>query len=117
MTEDSWTGPLIAAVGNDYGFTLDTPISEFSDKALDVLMYGTRDGKKYNVMRYFGGEGREQSAGFDGIVGIIERRMRMAGGDYYQEFVEEVACPRCKGRRLSDMVLSVTVGGLNIDEL
>ena len=43
--------------------------------------------------------------------------MKMAGGDYYQEFVEEVACPRCKGRRLSDMVLGVTVGGLNIDEI
>ena len=116
MTEDSWTGPLLAAVGKDYGFTLDTPLSEFSERALDVLMYGTRDGKKYDVIRYFGGEGRAQSASFDGIVNIIEKRMRMAGGDYYQEFVEEVACPRCRGRRLSDMVLAVTVGGLNIDE-
>ena len=116
MTEDSWTGPLIAEVGKDYGFTLDTPISEFSEKALDVLMYGTRDGKKYDVVRYFGGEGREQHSSFDGVVRIIEKRMRMMGGDYYQQFVEEVACPRCKGRRLSDIVLSVTVGGLNIDE-
>ena len=116
MTEDSWTGPLIAEVGKDYGFTLDTPISEFSEKALDVLMYGTRDGKKYDVIRYFGGEGREQKSAFDGVVHIIEKRMRMMGGDYYQQFVEEVACPRCKGRRLSDIVLSVTVGGLNIDE-
>ena len=49
MTEDSWTGPLIAEVGKDYGFTLDTPLCEFSEKALDVLMYGTRDGKKYDV--------------------------------------------------------------------
>ena len=117
MTEDSWTGPLLAEVGKDYGFTLDTPISEFSEKALDVLMYGTRDGKKYDVVRYFGGAGKRQLASFDGIVHIIEKRMRMAGGDYYQEFVEEVACPRCHGRRLSDMVLAVTVGGLNIDEL
>ena len=116
MTEDSWTGPLIAEVSKDYGFTLDTPVGEFSERALDVLMYGTRDGKKYNVVRYFGGSAKYQEAQFDGIVNIIERRMKMAGGDYYQEFVEEVACPTCKGRRLSDMVLSVTVGGLNIDE-
>ena len=116
MTEDSWTGPLIAEVGKDYGFTLDTPVGEFSERALDVLMYGTRDGKKYNVVRYFGGSAKYQEAQFDGIVNIIERRMKMAGGDYYQEFVEEVACPTCKGRRLSDMVLSVTIGGLNIDE-
>ncbi len=115
MTEDSWTGPLIAAVGEDYGFTLDMPLSEFSDKQMDVLMYGTS--KKYSVIRYFGGQGREQTTTFDGIVRIIEKRMKMMGGDYYQEFVEEVACPKCKGRRLSDMVLGVTVGGLNIDEI
>ncbi len=116
LTEDSWTGPLVAAVGKDYGFTLDTPISDFSEEAMQVLMYGVKN-KKYTVVRYFGGEGREQTTTFDGIIPIIEKRMRMQGGDYYQEFVEEIDCPVCKGRRLSDMVLGVTVGGLNIDEI
>ena len=116
MTEDSWTGPLIAAVGEAYGFTLDTPLEDFTEEQMDVLMYGSGL-RTYNVMRYFGGDGREQNTTFDGIVHIIEKRMRMAGGDYYQEFVEEVACPGCKGRRLSDTVLAVTVGGLNIDEI
>ena len=116
MTEDSWTGPLIAAVGEDFGFTLDTPLSEFSEEAMNVLMYGAGP-KKYRVTRYFGGQGKEQLTTFDGIVHIIEKRMKMMGGDYYQEFVEEVACPKCRGRRLSDMVLGVTVGGLNIDEI
>jgi len=116
MTEDSWTGPLIAAVGEEMGFTLDTPVCEFSDEAFNALMYGTGD-KKYNVVRYFGGEGREQVTGFDGIIHIIEKRMKMKFGDYYQEFVEDVDCPSCRGRRLSDMVLGVTVGGLNIDEI
>ena len=116
MTEDSWTGPLVAAVGRECGFTLDTPIKDFSKEALDALMYGTGS-KKYFVTRYFGGSSKEQNTTYDGIVGIIEKRMRMQGGDYYQEFVEEVACPSCKGRRLSDMVLGVTVGGLNIDEI
>ena len=116
MTEDSWTGPLLAEVGKNYGFTLSTPLSEFSAEAMDALMYGTGS-KRYSVVRYFGGMGREQNTTFDGIVNIIEKRMKMQGGDYYQEFVEEVACPKCKGRRLSDMVLGVTVGGLNIDEI
>jgi excinuclease ABC subunit A len=116
MTEDSWTGPLLAEVGRSYGFTLSTPLSEFSPEAMDALMYGTGN-KRYSVVRYFGGMGREQYTTFDGIVNIIEKRMKMQGGDYYQEFVEEVACPKCKGRRLSDMVLGVTVGGLNIDEI
>ena len=116
MTEDSWTGPLVAAVGEVYGFTLDTPLSDFTEQQLDVLMYGSGS-RRYDVVRFFGGTGRSQETTFDGIVHIIEKRMKMAGGDYYQEFVEEVACPKCKGRRLSDMVLGVTVGGLNIDEI
>ena len=116
MTEDSWTGPLLAKVGEDYGFTLDTPLSDYSETAINALMYGT-GAKRYSVVRYFGGYGKEQYTTFDGIVGMIEKRMKMMGGDYYQEFVEEVNCPKCKGRRLSDMVLGVTVGGLNIDEI
>ena len=116
MTEDSWTGPLVASVGEYMGFTLDTPLCDFTEEQMDALMYGTGD-KTYTVERYFGKEGRMQTTTFDGIVRIIEKRMKMMGGDYYQEFVEEVACPKCKGRRLSDMVLGVTVGGLNIDEI
>ena len=116
MTEDSWTGPLVAAVGEYMGFTLDTPLCDFTEEQMDALMYGT-GAKTYTVERYFGKEGRMQTTTFDGLVRIIEKRMKMMGGDYYQEFVEEVACPKCKGRRLSDMVLGVTVGGLNIDEI
>ena len=55
------------------------------------------------LARYFGGVGREQAAKYEGIVHIIEKRMKQMGGDYYQQFVEEVACPMCQGRRLSRM--------------
>jgi excinuclease ABC subunit A len=116
MTEDSWTGPLVKEVGREMGFTLDTPYCEFSDEQKNALMYGTGL-RRYSVIRYFGKTAKEQNTTFDGIIPIIEKRMRMQGGDYYQEFVEEIPCPKCKGRRLSDMVLSVTVGGLNIDEI
>ena len=116
MTEDSWTGPLVAEACKEFGVTLDTPICDYSEDALNALLYGTGS-KKYAVTRYFDGTYRDQVTAFDGIVHIIEKRMKMMGGDYYQEFVEEVACPKCRGRRLSDLVLSVTVGGLNIDEI
>ncbi|MCQ2414318.1 MAG: excinuclease ABC subunit UvrA, partial [Clostridia bacterium] len=116
LTEDSWTGPLLQAVGTEYGFDLDTPVKDFSDSAKQALLYGTGD-REYDVVRFFGGEGRRQLVKFDGIVHIIEKRMKMLGGDYYQQFVEEIPCRACRGRRLSDLVLAVTVGGLNIDEI
>ena len=117
MGEDSWTGPVAAALGEDLGFTLDTPIADFSPEAYHALLYGHP--KKYHVVRYFGKERHEQLAALEGIINTIERRMRMNGvmSQGYEDFIEDVPCPTCRGRRLSDHVLAVTVGGLNIDEI
>ncbi len=116
MEEESWNGPLIDAVGKEYGFTLDTPIEQYSEEALNALLRGTGT-KKYRVTRYFGGDGRETVSVWNGILNIIEARMTQSGGEYYTEFMDVVPCPACQGRRLSAAVLAVTVGGLNIYEL
>ena len=116
MEEESWNGPLIEAIGKEYGFTLDTPIEEFSEEALQALLRGTGI-KRYQVVRYFGGVGRETFSKWDGILNIIETRMNQSGGEYYNEFMDFTPCPACHGKRLSPEVLSVTVGGLNIYEL
>ncbi|MBO7169641.1 MAG: excinuclease ABC subunit UvrA [Clostridia bacterium] len=116
MEEDGWGGPLYAAVGEKYGFTLDTPIREFSPRALQVLLYGTGD-DLYHVVRHFEEKRREQILPFEGVIRAIERRAGMFGAEYYEEFVEEAECPLCHGARLSETVLAVTVGGKNIDEV
>ena len=116
MEEISYMGPLLAAVGQDYGFTLDTPICDYSKKAYDVLLYGAGK-KKYQVTRYFGKSAKESNTPWEGVIPTIQRRMNMMGGEYYQEFIEDAPCPECHGARLSPMVLAVTVGGKNIDEL
>lgn len=116
MAEESWNGPLLEAVGKDYGFDLDTPIENYSEEALNALLRGTGT-KKYKVFRYFGGDGRETLSAWNGILNIMEARMTQSGGEYYTEFMDFVPCPSCKGKRLSPEILSVTVGGLNIYEL
>ncbi len=117
LNEESWMGPLLAAVGKDFGFTLDTPIDEYSEEAYRVLMYGAPN--KYHVRRYFGKEEHEQLSAYAGLIPTIERRMKMGGmmGSGYEELVEDIPCPTCRGRRLADHILAVTVGGLNIDEM
>ena len=115
MDEDTWNGPLIAAVGERHGFDVDTPLEKFSDEALKILLYGSGD-EEYSITRYFGKSGRKQVTKFQGIVGMIESRMSMGMSEYYEELIEEAECPKCKGRRLNDTILAVTVGGKNIDE-
>lgn len=116
LEEESWNGPLFLAVGDFAGFDLDTPISEFSEDAYNALMYGTGD-KVYRIVRFFGGSKHIQEVKFEGVIKMIETRLAMGGaGDYYEQFVEEAPCPVCNGRRLNDIILSITVGGLNIHE-
>ena len=117
LEEESWNGPLFAAVGKRHGFDLETPIENFSEDALNKILYGTGD-ETYDVVRYFGGEAHKKSAKFEGLVAMIEQRMQYGmSADYYEQFIEEAPCPHCQGRRLNPMSLAVTVGGLNIHEL
>ncbi len=119
LDTDSWNGPLFEAVGRHVGFSMDQPVSTFSKEALDALYYGTGD-KTYTVTRYFDKVGRVQTTRFEGVVGMIEARMKGMGGgfgaDYYEQFVEEASCPDCGGKRLSPTSLSITVGDRNIDD-
>ncbi len=115
MDEFTWTGPVLAAVGEKYGFTLDTKIKDFPKQGLEAMLYGCED--RFNVTRYFDGVGHPaKNIKFEGIVNIIQQRYNQSQNEYYHEFIEEVPCPKCKGMRLSKEILSVTVGGKNIHE-
>ena len=116
LEEESWNGPLFAAVGKKYGFTMETPIKELTADQYHLLLYGTGE-EKYEIHRFFGKQEHHQLAKFDGIVPMIENRMQMYGNEYYNQFIEETPCPECHGQRLLATSLSVTVGGVNIYEL
>ncbi|MGN1206971.1 MAG: excinuclease ABC subunit UvrA, partial [Eubacteriales bacterium] len=118
MDEHSYTGPLVVEVGKAYGFTLDTPLSDYTPAQRKVLLWGTGD-REYECLRWFGKTPKYAVTTFEGIIPTIERRMTQAGmyGDYYQQFIEDAPCPDCHGARLNDTMLAVTVGGKNIDEV
>lgn len=106
------------ALGKKHGFTMETPVKDFSDEALDALLYGTKGEKLTLSVSKFSGGKMEQP--FEGVVNNLERRYRETSSEYargeIEECMSEVPCPDCKGRRLKKEVLAVTVGGLNIAE-
>lgn len=116
------TGSIAAmyynALGKKHGFTLETPIEEFSEQALDELLYGTGDESlELSVSRISGGVMRQP---FEGIIPNLERRYRETNSEWSRGEIEEVMsespCPACHDRRLRPEVLAVTLGGLNIAE-
>lgn len=53
-------GMYYTALGKKHGFTLETPIEEFSEQALDELLYGTGDEPlELSVSRISGGVMRQ----------------------------------------------------------
>ncbi len=116
LEAESWNGPLFAAVGSRFGFTLDMPLEQFTEEQMDIILHGTGD-EIYDIHRWFGREEHHQKVKFEGLVKMIENRMQMSGGEYYDQFVEDAPCPACGGRRLSPAPLAVTVGGMNIHDL
>ena len=115
IDDESWMGPLIKAAGERFGFDLSTPIKDYTKEQLNALLYGTGD-EYYTIDRYFAKQHKRQTVKFEGIIGIIEGRIKMMGEEYYDQFIEETPCPKCHGQRLNEFSLSVTVGGKNIDE-
>jgi len=116
LDENTWMGPILEAVGAKYGFTLDTPLKDYSETALEILKYGA-SGETFHTPRpetnpYYG---REEHS-FDGIINILQRRFDQTQDEYYHDFLESTPCPTCGGTRLKPEVLAVTIGGKNISE-
>lgn len=107
------------ALGKEYGFNLDTPICDFSKKALHALLYGT-DGKKLKMVRTNVYGSGAYNAEFEGIVNNLERRYKESTSDWARWEIEQVmtacACPECHGTRLKKESCAVTVGEININE-
>ncbi len=116
LNKDGWTTKIIKQVGERFGFTLEQPIDTFSDEALNALMYGTGN-EIYKLPYAKDGVVRNYETTFEGIVNSTARRFAESGDSYYDEFMTEVPCPECDGKRLKKESLCVTVGGQNIAEV
>ena len=108
----------IEALGEKYGFDLDTPIGELSDSVINTILYGTDEPLK--VRREFSGMS-PVSMNYEGIINFIkEFDLESAPANirkWIQSFLNEVPCPECHGARLRNESLHFKIGGKNIAEL
>ncbi len=107
------------ALAEKHGFSVEQPLSELPDKALDELLYGT-NGEKILIKRPRSQGGGQFYTDFEGVIRNMERRYNETSSQYsrdtLEEYMSDVECPECHGERLNPAALSVTVGGKNISE-
>ena len=108
----------ISAICEKYGCTLDTPIKDLPEEAVDEIMNGTEERlniktETMSTMNYF--------LTFDGLVKYIEMQQSDDASSSAQkwagQFFSRTTCPECGGTRLNREALHFRLNGKNIAEL
>ncbi|QUH25685.1 excinuclease ABC subunit UvrA [Serpentinicella alkaliphila] len=116
--ENTYYYKMIFSLAEQYNVDVDMPVKDLPEDFIKDLLYGT-SGKKvqfefesmYNGLKIY-------SAPFEGVIPNLERRYMETNSDYSREKIEEYMsespCSQCKGARLKEEALAVTVGNHNI---
>ncbi len=114
-----WIFWQIEAIAEKNGFTLDTPIKDISEEALNKVLYGSDEVLKLSntplgmTSNYF--------LTFEGVVnfvGNIEIINGVKNGTRIRDqYVQYDVCPECNGTRLKKESLFFRIAGKNIGEL
>lgn len=116
--KNSWIFAQLESIGDKYGFTLDTPLEEIPEEAMDMMLYGSEEVLKVKG-QYSGG--LSYALSFDGIVSFISSQHEEAASEstkrWAETFMNKVECPECHGARLRKEALYFKLDGKNISEL
>ena len=111
---------LLAGLGEELGFDLNTPFKDLPAKTRAAIL----DGKDYKVeVSYRNRFGRERryTSGFEGVKAYIKRKHEETESDFardrYEQYMRQVPCPSCGGARLNPTILGVKVGGQSIADI
>ncbi len=92
-------------------YSLTTKISELSDEALNVVLYGNE-----GIVR----SGKDKSVVFEGVINFITRHSEESSAPiqrWAQTFMNKKICGTCKGTRIKKEAHYFKIGGKNIGEL
>lgn len=120
LDETSISMMYYRAISEKYGIPLDVPVKKLSKSEFGLFLYGTGD-EPLELRRPKSLGGGVYRSPFEGVINNLERRYTETNSEYsrgeIEEYMSEVKCPVCKGKRLKDEYLAVTVGGMNISDL
>ncbi|HRP68709.1 MAG TPA: excinuclease ABC subunit UvrA, partial [Turneriella sp.] len=114
-----WYKSSIEALDKKLHFGVDTPWCKLSKKVWELLLYGDKS-LKLNY-EWKGTESSYQySRGYEGLIPNLQRRYLQNASDSMrqkmEQYMEEMPCAVCKGKRLKPIALAVKLKGKNIAE-
>ena len=108
----------IEAILQMHGFTIDTPVNQLTEEALDDIFNGTENSLVINKedVGYY-----NYAMSYDGIVKYIEMQQNedatSEAKKWSEQFFSTVDCPDCHGARINKEARHFKIEGKNIAEL
>ncbi len=113
--DGSYSRLWIEALGQKHGFNPNKAIEDLTDEEYNLIMYGSDEPLTIVYM------GERKTRPFEGIINTLKRRYKDSFSSFMKAEIESLMssnpCPSCKGRRLRDEILAVTIGDKNIAEV
>jgi excinuclease ABC subunit A len=113
-------GQILRAVVKDAGGDPDHPWRDLPDEVRRAVLQGIDHRVHVSYTNRYGRR-RSYRARFEGVLPSLLRRHEETDSDHVrgqvEQYMREVPCPSCTGRRLRPLALAVTVGGRSIAEL
>ena len=108
---------IIKALSEHYGFDIEVPFEELSEKNRDIILYGSGD--EIIEFTYFGERGTQKRRHpFAGVIPNLERRYRETDARIVREelskYISQKPCPECHGQRLNRQARHVFVADTNL---
>jgi len=114
--KNSYFSRQVESILKSYGATMDTPIADIDDDAINVILYGTDD-----PIEAEGSTGSVFSSQFDGVLSMIERQVEEDSTPslrkWAESFMNKKPCPVCDGTRLKKESRYFRIRDKNISEL
>ena len=109
----------IEAIAAKYKFTLDTPLNDIPEKALQIILYGSDE--SFKLLNTPLGKSSNYFLSFEGIINYVNNFQQDKafenGKKWTDQYVKKVTCPKCNGDRLKKESLHFKFAGKNIAEL
>lgn len=118
---DTMAKMYFESVGKHYGIDIrNKKIKDLPKDFINKILYGT--GNDEINFEYTSSLGtRKFKAPFEGVIPTLERRHNETKSqgmrDFYEMYMSELPCDECNGARLKKEILSIKVGGININEM
>ncbi|MDP3312283.1 excinuclease ABC subunit UvrA [Lutibacter sp.] len=117
--KNTWIFKQIQLIAERYNFLLTDPISTIPKEALDIILNGGNE--KFEIISKAMGITRTYEIDFEGIINFIENQYQNTESTsikrWAKDFMDEIACESCNGKRLKKESLYFKINEKNISEI